>query len=204
MIYLYWALGILLFLILALLFVPFKLNFYYLEDFRLSVGFLMFKYRLFPNDKKAEEEKDTEEKESRPKKKKENKEQQEDKEEKKLTLKEKLKLVIKILKEVRLPFKKFLKKVKIRKLKLEILVGSTDPFDTGKNYAIISESIYLILELLESLFDLKADSIYVYPDFKEEKNKYYIEGTVKTDLMQVIILLICVMRKSGRDIMKLI
>ena len=209
MIYFYWILGILLFLILVLLFVPFRLDFYYLEDLRLSLGFLMFKYKLFPGDKVTEEQED--EKEEKPekakkrkKKNKENEEEDNGKGKEKLPIIEKLKLIIKILKQAKLPFKRFFKKVKIRKLKVEILIGSQDSFDTGRNYAIISESVYLLLNLLDTLFDLKAESVYVYPDFKEEKNKYYIEGTVKINLMQSAILLISLLKRSGRDIMKLI
>lgn len=165
----------------------------------------MFKYDLLSDAKEREGKKTEGEKRPRTKAKgKINEQPAEKKEEKKLSLDEKLKLSAKILRELNPPFKKFLKGVKIRNLKLEILAAGQDPFEAAKNYAALSCTVYALLGVLDSLFDFKAESVYVYPDFNEQKNRYYIEGSIRANLFQITVLFIRIMKKSGRDIMKLI
>ena len=195
----------LLILLIILLFAPFRLHVYYLEKFKLTLGFLFFKIKLFPKEKKEKAEKKTEpEKKKKKTSEAEGKKKETKKEESKLSLEEKIKLAIKILKDIKEPFKKFFKKIKIRNIKAEVMVAKGDSAETAMAFTKINEAVTVILNLLDSIFTLKAKSIYVYPDFIEENSKYYFECDIKLNLLACTVLLVTVLKRSTKDVMKLI
>ena len=196
----------LLILLIVLLFAPFRLHVYYLEEFKLTLSFLFCKIKLFPKEKKEEKEKKEKPKKEKKKKKaspKKGEDNSKKKETASLSLEEKLKTAIKILKDLKGPLCKFLKGIKITGIKAEIMVAKGDAAETGMAFPKINEAVTVLLNLMDNIFTLKAKSIYVYPDFREEKSRYYLECDVKINIFICLVLIVTVLKRSTKDIMKL-
>lgn len=177
--------------IVLLLFMPVRLHGEYDADFKLSVGYLFFKFTVFPQKEKK-------------KKKKNNKSLQKSKEENKKTeqkdnksfftdiIKEKgIGGVIGLLKEAVKILKGFLSSVTdhiiIKKLYLKVVIASDNAADTAVQYGYACSGIYpLISFICAAVKKYKKTEITIYPDFNA--SEVVIEGEIKVSIKLLFLL----------------
>ena len=77
------------------------------------------------------------------------------------------------------PIKRLFKKIKVRDLYIDYVVGSDDAAKTAIKYGSLCALIYSTLKWLTLYFDVKVKEANIEADFKAEKDDIFIYTTVK-------------------------
>ncbi len=77
------------------------------------------------------------------------------------------------------PVKRLFKKIKVRNLYIDYVVGSDDAAKTAIKYGSLCALIYSTLKWLTLYFDVKAEEVNIEADFKAEKDDIFVYTTVK-------------------------
>ena len=85
------------------------------------------------------------------------------------------------------PLKAFLKRIKIKNLKLKLVVAGEDAAATAIEYGTVCSAVYPIMALLESCVGIKAENIYIRSNFESSNCEFSFSFSLK---MQVILLLV--------------
>ncbi len=182
-----YILAALLLLIALVLLLPVSVVLSYKEDFSIKVKFLNIKVFPFKEKKqakktdkpKSETKKDNQFKTSFQK------------------LKEKygfsgaVKEIFAFLKDCLKHLGTFLKTVKFRKVKLNLVVAESDAFKTAIKYGEVCSVVYPVLSDLESKANIKYKKIDIKSDFNAPKGEFDFSFTVK---LQIIFLIITTFR----------
>ncbi len=183
-------LGIILLIILSVLFIPVVVDLEYNDDFDFKIIFL--KFTLF----KSKPEPEIKELENIPKvtEKKKKSSVLNDAKDYFNQIKEKegftgaVKAVMGLVSQLFSHIKWLFKFIKIRKVKLNVTVGTIDAAKTALDYGIVCNAIYPVTAFLDSVAHVGFKEINVNADFEGGKCNFGFSGTVK---MQIFYLLIC-------------
>ena len=77
------------------------------------------------------------------------------------------------------PVKRLFKKIKVRNLYIDYVVGSDDAAKTAIKYGSLCALIYSTLKWLTLYFDVKVKEVNIEADFKAEKDDIFVYTTVK-------------------------
>ena len=182
-----YILAALLLLIALVLLLSVSVDLSYKEDFSVKVRFLNIK--IFPF-KEKEQTKKADKSEGTPKKTNQFKTSFQ-------KLKEKygfsgaVKEIFAFLKDCLKHIGGFLKTVKFRKVRLNLVVAETDAFKTAIKYGEVCSVVYPVLSNIESKADIKYKKIDIKSDFNSTKGKFDFSFTVK---LQIIFLIITTFR----------
>lgn len=77
------------------------------------------------------------------------------------------------------PIKRLFKKIKVRNLYIDYVVGSDDAAKTAIKYGSLCALIYSTLKWLTLYFDVKTKEVNIEADFKAEKDDIFVYTTVK-------------------------
>ena len=97
------------------------------------------------------------------------------------------KTVIGLIKKVLTALRYILKHVKIRKLRANIVVASSDAATTGIYYGIVCATLYTFLEFLESNMDIAFKKVDVNADFEGDKPSIKADAVIKISPLFIII-----------------
>ena len=178
-----YILAVLLLLIALILLLPVSVDLSYKEDFSFKVKFLNIK--VFPLKEKKETEK-TDKPQSNAKKDNQFKTSFQ-------KLKEKhgfsgaVKEIFAFLKDCLKHLGGFLKTVKFRKVKLNLVVAESDDFKTAIKYGEVCAVVYPVLSYIESKANIKYKKIDVKSDFNTPKGEFDFSLTVKLQIIFLII-----------------
>lgn len=178
-----YILAVLLLLIALILLLPVSVDLNYKEDFSFKVKFLNIK--VFPLKEKKQNEK-TDKPQSNAKKDNQLKTSFQ-------KLKEKygfsgaIKEIFAFLKECLKHLGGFLKTVKFRKVKLNLVVAESDAFKTAIKYGEVCAVVYPVLSYLESKANIKYKKIDVKSDFNAQKGEFDFSLTAKLQIIFLII-----------------
>lgn len=178
-----YILAVLLLLIALILLLPVSVDLNYKEDFSFKVKFLNIK--VFPLKEKKQNEK-TDKPKSEAKKDNQFKTSFQ-------KLKEKygfsgaIKEIFAFLKECLKHLGGFLKTVKFRKVKLNLVVAESDAFKTAIKYGEVCAVVYPVLSYLESKANIKYKKIDVKSDFNAQKGEFDFSLTAKLQIIFLII-----------------
>lgn len=102
--------------------------------------------------------------------------------------KEKLKLnvVLKIIKDSIDGVRSFLGKLKIRKMAIDISVGSPDAAKTAIDYGVYNAAVGAIVAAAESFCDIKYKRINIFSNFTSEKTEYQISFEIKGRIIHIL------------------
>lgn len=180
-----WIFGALVFIILAILFLPVRVSLKFKEEFSVKVYFLGIKIY------------EPKEKEEKPKQK--GKTQNNAIKEKPKTLLLKLKEkhgfsgavreIFGFLKDVFTHIKAFLKHIKIEKLKLFINVASDDAAKTAIDYGRVCAVTYPFLSALDSMANIEYKKIDIKSDFEATESEFSFGFNVKLRIFYLLIAL---------------
>ena len=182
-----YILAVLLLLIALILLLPVSVDLNYKEDFSVTVKFLNIK--VFPLKEKKQNEK-TDKPQSNAKKDNQLKTSFQ-------KLKEKygfsgaIKEIFAFLKECLKHLGGFLKTVKFRKVKLNLVVAESDAFKTAIKYGEVCSVVYPVLSYIESKANIKYKKIDIKSDFNAQKGEFDFSFTCK---LQIIFLIITTFR----------
>lgn len=84
--------------------------------------------------------------------------------------------------------KKQLKKIKIKRLCLDIRVASADAAQTAIEYGAVCSAVYPVLSLIGTLTDVKMKKINIYADFNSEKSDFGFSAVIRTKAVFLIIM----------------
>lgn len=178
-----YILAVLLLLIALILLLPVSVYLNYKEDFSFKIKFLNIK--VFPLKEKKQNEK-TDKPQSNAKKDNQLKTSFQ-------KLKEKygfsgaIKEIFAFLKECLKHLGGFLKTVKFRKVKLNLVVAESDAFKTAIKYGEVCAVVYPVLSYLESKANIKYKKIDVKSDFNAQKGEFDFSLTAKLQIIFLII-----------------
>lgn len=178
-----YILAVLLLLIALILLLPVSVDLNYKEDFSFKVKFLNIK--VFPLKEKKQNKK-TDKPQSNAKKDNQLKTSFQ-------KLKEKygfsgaIKEIFAFLKECLKHLGGFLKTVKFRKVKLNLVVAESDAFKTAIKYGEVCAVVYPVLSYLESKANIKYKKIDVKSDFNAQKGEFDFSLTAKLQIIFLII-----------------
>lgn len=186
MLWLYIILGILLFILLALL-VPIGIKLKYQNELELLLYIGFVKLRLIPEKpkkhKKEKAKKTIEEKPKEPEKKK-NMIQEKGLSWLVSLIKKTAELAVGVLKD-------FFKHILIKKLLLSITVAEDDAAKTAVNYGYYCSAVYPAIGLIADSVKCKKYGVDIKPDFAEKaKSNYLIELEVKIRVLWIIAVLL--------------
>ena len=77
------------------------------------------------------------------------------------------------------PIKRLFKKIKVRDLYIDYVVGSDDAAKTAIKYGSLCAVVYSVLKWLTLYFDVKAKEVNIEADFKAEKDDIFVYTKVK-------------------------
>ena len=77
------------------------------------------------------------------------------------------------------PIKRLFKKIRIRDLYIDWVVGSDDAAKTALKYGGICSAIYPLLEWMKLFFDTKVNEVNIEADFSAEKDDIFLYMTMK-------------------------
>ena len=77
------------------------------------------------------------------------------------------------------PVKRLFKKIKVRNLYIDYVVGSDDAAKTAIKYGSLCALIYSTLKWLTLYFDVKVKEVNIEADFKAERDDIFVYTTVK-------------------------
>ena len=77
------------------------------------------------------------------------------------------------------PIKRLFKKIKVRDLYIDYVVGSNDAAKTAIKYGSLCAVVYSVLKWLTLYFDVKAKEVNIEADFKAEKDDIFVYTKVK-------------------------
>lgn len=180
-----WILGTLVFIVLAILFLPVKVSFKFNEEFFIKVYFLGIKIY----EPKTKEEKPNQKKKSQ------NNAIKEKPKTLFLRLKEKygfsgaVREIFGFLKDTVTHIKVFLRHIKIEKLKLFISVSSDDAAKTALDYGRVCAVAYPFLSALDSMANIEYKKIDIKSDFEATESNFSIEFNVKLRIFYLLITL---------------
>ena len=178
-----YILAVLLLLIILVLLLPVSVDLSYYEDFSVKVKFAGIK--VFPLKEKKETEK-KDKPQAKPKKENQLKTSFQ-------KLKEKhgfsgaIKEIFAFLKDCLKHLGGFLKTVKFRKVKLNLVVAESDAFKTAIKYGEVCSVVYPVLSHLESKANIKYKKIDIKSDFNAQKGEFDLSLTVKLQIIFLII-----------------
>ncbi len=185
-------------LIAFLLILPIRIRLIFGEDFELYVGYLFFRKKLLPTEKKEKGKKKASKKK-----------------EKtspvasylKLTLKEKgilkgIKEILKTVKELLAPLIPFLSKTVVKINNLVINVSSDDASKTALEYGAVTTFVGDGLTVMNEKTKLKKRNVYVYSDFISGESSIVGDITLKIRPSSIISLLISVVKVYVKRILK--
>ena len=178
-----YILVVVLLLIAAILLLPVSVHLAYCEDFSVKVKF--FGIKVFPlKEKKQTKKKDKPQ--SKPKKENQLKTSFQ-------KLKEKhgfsgaVKEIFAFLKDCLKHLGGFLKTVKFKKVKLNLVVAENDAFKTAIKYGEVCSVVYPLLSYLENNANVKYKKIDIKSDFNAQKGDFDFTLTVKLQIIFLII-----------------
>lgn len=180
-----WILGTLVFIVLAILFLPVKVSFKFKEEFFIKVYFIGIKIY----EPKIKEGKPNQKKKSQ------NNAIKEKPKTLFLRLKEKhgfsgaVREIFGFLKEIFGYIKVFLRHIKIEKLKLFISVSSDDAAKTALDYGRVCAVAYPFLSALDSMANIEYKKIDIKSDFEATESNFSIEFNVKLRIFYLLITL---------------
>ena len=181
-------------IIIAILFLPVTVNIRFYEDLFLKVKFFGIKvYEITPDDKKEknETEKTAESEKEKPQKK-ENSFLNTAKGTFSRLKKEKgfvgaVKEIMGFAGRVLSHIKKLLRHINICKVKLDIVVASSDAAKTAIDYGIVCQAVYPVAAMLNTCAKIGFKEINVKSDFESEKCDFGFAATVKMQIFYLII-----------------
>ena len=94
------------------------------------------------------------------------------------TLLEKFNAVKKYIPAGKKAFRKLLKLIRFYGLRLELTVGSDDPYKAGLNFGRINAALYSLLGLLCCLFSVKIEHTEIRCDFEKKTTDFYAKTAV--------------------------
>ena len=94
------------------------------------------------------------------------------------TLLEKFNAVKKYIPAGKKAFRKLLKLIRFYGLRLELTVGSDDPYKAGLNFGKINAALYSLLGLLCCLFSVKIEHTEIRCDFEKKTTDFYVKTAV--------------------------
>jgi len=177
-----YILGALLLLLVLLLILPLKVELSFFEDFNVKVKFL--KFTLYPQKSKSESKATPKGDETKPKLKEKNLfEKLVEKREFKGAINE----LFALFKAVMTKLKKFLKRLKFRKIKVLVNVAGEDAAQTAINYGIVCSAVYPVLSIFQNIMNVEYKKIDVRSDFESTKSKFEFSLDVKASLWVLLI-----------------
>lgn len=186
--------GIIFLIIIAVLFLPVVVDISFFEDLLLKVKFFGIKvYEIKPEDgkEKTESQKNAESKKEKPTKKENGFLNNAKgtfsslKEEKGFTgaVSEVMGFAERVLSHI----KKLLRHINICKVKLDIVVASSDAAKTAIDYGMVCQAVYPVAAMLNSCAKIGFKEINVKSDFESEKCDFGFASTVKMQIFYLII-----------------
>ncbi len=179
-----YILGALVLLLAIVLLSPLKVEVSFSGDFWAKVKF--FGFTLYPKNKKPK---------YKPKHKKSNTNKPKQKEKnlfeklvEKRGFKDAIREIFAFLKDVILPFKKFLKALKFRKIKVDLVVAGSDACETAINYGTVCSVVYPVLSLFQTVANAKHKNIDVRSDFEGGKSSFGFSLELKISLLLFLII----------------
>lgn len=90
------------------------------------------------------------------------------------------------------------KKIKFRKLKLDLTVATDDAANTAIRYGEFCAVLYPVLSLLQSIIDLKPHEINIKPDFDKTETEFKGAVIAKAPAIYFIIVLISISKEVNK------
>ena len=148
------------------------------EENSVIIGYMFFKKKIFPSEKKEKAEKSTKKTVNKKQKKEEKKPKQPKKETDGEGFKEILEIIKAELPNVSAYIKGILGAVKIRRLNILWRIGGEDACETAVKYGKCSGLFYTVYGMVSGLIDIKTENVDISPDFLSEEGKFNLKTRI--------------------------
>lgn len=183
------VLSVILALILVALLLPLTLEINFNESFNFSVNYIGFK--IYPKQRRNNGLNSFEDKNTDNSKK--------DNFLKKLfdenTFLDFLQMIISFLKTIFKQIRFFLKHIKVKKFKINVVVSSKDASTTAINYGVVSTLIYNFVKYIDSITNLKIKQINISSDFEGTKSKFDFYAKIYVSPLFLLVIGVVITKK---------
>lgn len=180
-------------LILLILFSPVKVFLGFENDFFAKVKFLGFKVYETPQKTGKKKVSEAKNKQSGKKAEKENNTALKEGKQLLLILKEKygftgaVKKVLNLIYGMLTHIKKFLRHIRIKKIKLNLVVSGSDAAETAVEYGKVCAAVYPVLGFLDSFSSIELKRINISSDFAENKKEFEFSMVIKLQIFYMLV-----------------
>ena len=168
--------------IISVFYIPVYFDINLGKENSVTLGYLLFKIRLFPNKKKKSEK-------PNPKKKEKTKAKEKPKPKKETTSSD-FGEILDILKEQLPNIKKTTKKlfgaIKIKKLYVNWKIAAEDAFETAMNFGKLNGVFYVVYGMLSNILKIEPKQINIYPNFLTEESEINVKMRVLISPAKII------------------
>ena len=165
-----------------------------------TIGYMFFKKKIFPSDKKEKVKKSAEESsEKKEKTKKKKPKQKTDSED----FKEILEILKKELTNISVYVKGLLKAVKIKRLNIIWKISGEDACETAIKYGKYSGLFYSVYAILSEFIDIKTENADISPDFLSEEGSFNLKARIYLIPSTIISSTVVFVFKFIKDYLKL-
>ena len=95
-------------------------------------------------------------------------------------------LIIEYVKSASKPIKRLIRKIRIRNVYIDIVVGSGDAAKTAIKYGAVCSAVYSVTEFLKAYMSTDIKEINIEADFEAEKDDIFAYGVVKLRISTAI------------------